>query len=70
MLSRGEVKAWTHLHPALLPTLGTVSVPDDTAEIEEAARSGQLEETASFDAKAELPSSPRKNADRAIDVGR
>lgn len=42
-------------------------VPRDSAQIEEAARTGQLEETASFDAKADLPS-PKKNADLAVDV--
>ena len=42
-------------------------VPRDASEIEEAARSGALEETTSFDAKAELPSS-KKNADLAVDI--
>lgn len=42
-------------------------VPGDAAEIEEAARLGQLEETSSFDAKAELPAQ-KKNADLAVDV--
>ncbi len=42
-------------------------IPQNAAEIEEAARRGDLEETASFDAKAELPV-PKKNASLAVDV--
>ena len=45
-------------------------VPHDVAEIEDAARSGRLEETPSFDAKRELPSTPKKNSDVAEDVAR
>jgi hypothetical protein len=43
-------------------------IPRDAAEVEEAARRGGLEETASFDAKADLPSTPRKNVTLAVDV--
>jgi hypothetical protein len=43
-------------------------VPRDAAEIEQAAQSGWLEETPSFDAKRELPSTPKKNANVAEDV--
>jgi hypothetical protein len=42
-------------------------IPRDAAEVERAARNGDLEETASFDAKAELPPS-KKNASVAVDV--
>ncbi len=42
-------------------------IPRDAADVEAAARNGQLEETPSFDAKSELPT-PKKNADIAIDV--
>src|SRR3954453_2576117 len=42
-------------------------IPNDTAEIERAARAGDLSETPSFDAKADLPQ-PKKNADLATDV--
>jgi hypothetical protein len=44
-----------------------VWVPKDTAEIEAAARRGELEETPSFDAKADLPVA-KKNASLAVDV--
>jgi hypothetical protein len=43
-------------------------IPADTAAIEDAARRDDLEETPSFDAKRELPASPKKNIDVAIDV--
>src|SRR3954470_9501312 len=42
-------------------------VPNDAEDIERAARAGELPETPSFDAKADLPSA-KKNADVAIDV--
>lgn len=42
--------------------------PRDTAEIEDAARGGRLEETPSFDAKRELPATQKKNAELAVDV--
>jgi len=42
-------------------------VPTDAADIEGAAEAGELEETPSFDAKANLPQ-PKKNASLAIDV--
>ena len=42
-------------------------VPTDAADIERAATAGELEETPSFDAKAELPQ-PKKNASLAVDV--
>ncbi len=43
-------------------------IPASAEEIEQAARAGQLEETPSFDAKRDLPASPKKNGDVAIDV--
>lgn len=43
-------------------------IPASVDEIEQAARTGQLEETPSFDAKRELPASPKKNVDVAVDV--
>lgn len=43
-------------------------IPSDAAEIERAAASGRLEETPSFDAKAQLPETKKKNVDVAIDV--
>lgn len=42
--------------------------PRDDEEVERAAREGRLEETASFDAKRELPATPNKNVDLATDV--
>src|SRR5690349_12271793 len=42
-------------------------VPKDADEIERAARAGELPETPSFDAKADLPSA-KKNSDIATDV--
>src|SRR5215217_6509158 len=42
-------------------------VPHDAAEVEEAAKRGDLEETPTFDAKVDLPV-PKKNASLAIDV--
>ena len=42
-------------------------VPNSIDEIERAARSGELEETPAFDAKADLPV-PRKNSSLAVDV--
>jgi hypothetical protein len=42
-------------------------VPATAEQIEAAARAGELEETPSFDAKADLPES-KKNSDLAIDV--
>ena len=42
-------------------------VPRDAAEIEAAAERGELEETPSFDGKAQLPD-PRKNNSLAVDV--
>jgi hypothetical protein len=42
-------------------------IPRDASEIEEAVARGDLEETASFDAKADLPR-PGKNASLAVDV--
>ena len=49
-------------------TLRPMWVPDDAAQIERAAASGNLPETSSFDAKRELPATAKKNADLAIDV--
>lgn len=45
----------------------TMWIPRDADEIEHAARRGNLTETPSFDAKADLPS-PNKNASLAVDV--
>ena len=42
-------------------------MPRSAAEIEAAAKAGDLPETPSFDAKADLPH-PRRNADLAVDV--
>jgi len=42
-------------------------IPTDAADIERAAKARELEETPSFDAKAELPQ-PKKNVSLAIDV--
>jgi len=42
-------------------------IPTDAQEIEAAARGGQLNETSSFDAKADLPTA-KKNIDLATDV--
>lgn len=42
-------------------------IPKTAGEVEDAARAGALTETASFDAKADLPA-PKKNASLAIDV--
>ncbi len=42
-------------------------IPGDAAEIERAARAGELVETPTFDAKADLPA-PTKNASLAVDV--
>lgn len=43
-------------------------VPRDAEQIERAARSGELAETSSFDAKRELPANSKRNADLAVDV--
>lgn len=43
-------------------------IPWDAEEVERAAREGRLAETASFDAKRDLPATPKKNADLATDV--
>jgi hypothetical protein len=43
-------------------------IPRDTTEIEDAAKRGDLEETASFDAKADLPQTAKKNVTLAVDV--
>ena len=42
-------------------------VPADSKEIQRAARDGELHETATFDAKADLPA-PKRNIDLAVDV--
>jgi hypothetical protein len=42
--------------------------PKTAAEIEEAAKRGDLEETPTFDAKADLPATAKKNVTAAIDV--
>lgn len=42
-------------------------IPNDAAEIERAAQAGEMPETPSFDAKADLPQ-PKRNADLAKDV--
>lgn len=42
-------------------------IPENVREIEDAARHGDLKETATFDAKAGLPE-PKKNADLAVDI--
>jgi hypothetical protein len=42
-------------------------IPHDAAEIEAAAHRGDLEETSTFDAKADLPER-KKNASLAVDV--
>jgi hypothetical protein len=43
-------------------------IPESTEEIEAAVRAGDLEETSTFDAKRELPTTRKKNQDLAIDV--
>lgn len=43
-------------------------VPDSAEQIEGASVAGDLPETSSFDAKRELPATPKKNADLATDV--
>lgn len=43
-------------------------IPKDAAEIEAAARAGELVETSSFDGKLALPAVAKKNIDIAIDV--
>ena len=42
-------------------------VPTDSAQIEQAAKAGDLRETPSFDAKSDLPK-PSRNADLAVDA--
>lgn len=43
-------------------------VPRDVEEIEAAIARGDLEETSSFDGKADLPATPKKNIDLAVDI--
>lgn len=66
-LARPTLANPPRLHPAFALVWTIMWVPRDAAEIEAAAIAGRLEETPSFDAKADLPS-PKKNSDLAVDV--
>lgn len=59
------------MRAAIRPTGDTpwrMWVPNSAEQIEAAAVAGDLPETSSFDAKRELPATPKKNADLATDV--
>src|SRR4051812_4686635 len=43
-------------------------IPSDVNDIEEAVRNGRVKETESFDAKAALPATAKKNVNLAVDV--